>query len=390
MGTIKKIGFDNIFIILFFIVFPFGQIIRIGVIHPLDVIVAMGALVSIVYRYQKPEVLKKINLFLFIASFSWLLSLLVFKSPEVFYGLLYLVRLWIYFYFAVYVWHFSQKEHQNKQFLIQSLLLVTVVSGFFGWLQYFWFPNLGSFLEWGWDEHYLRLTGTFLDPTFLGIILVLGLIISLNRFIETGLKKYEYLYIFIFLTISLLFTYSRASYLAFFAGLLYIAFRKGLMSKIVYIIFAFAFIVLLLPTSQNNVLKFTRQFSVLQRIENYKETIQIFKTSPVFGVGYNNICLAKSEKSGYFNYKSHACSGSDSSLLFVLATTGVLGIIVFLYPFLLLLNSKNSTLLLESSFLSLFVHSMFSNSIFYSWVLGYMIVLISTALGNGKILGAKR
>lgn len=376
MDFAKRLNFDNLFIFLFLVVFPFGQIIRLGILQPIDIVVGLGAFWAIFKKYKKPEVFKYFENFLFIACFSWIFGLLMFRQIEVFYGLLYLVRLAAYFYFFVYVWNFAKKNANAKKLLIDSLLAVSVASAIFGWIQYFIFPSIKPFFVWGWDEHLFRLVGTFLDPTFLGLIIVFGSIIAIYK------KKW---FLTLFLIVSLAFTYSRASYLAFFAGLTGMAYFQKNFRKLFLFFFGFLFLMFLLPTSRNTVLSFTRTFSAIARIENYAETLKIFKGSPVFGVGFNNICLVRSDSLGYNNFQSHACSGSDSSLLLVLATTGIAGFIILAFSTRgIAFNLKRDSRfqILASCFTALLVHSLFSNSLFYPWIMGYFFILLAISLGS--------
>lgn len=381
MDISKKLNFGNIFIFLFLILFPFGQIIRIGVLQPLDIVVGLAAAYTIIKRLPKPDIFKYFLNFLFIAGFSWLLGALIFWRFEAFYGLLYLIRLASYFYFLIYVWDFVKKSSENRKLLLNSLVIVSAASAVFGWMQYFAFPNIKPFTVWGWDDHLFRLVGTFLDPTFLGMILVFGALTSLFLFIQV--KKKIFLLAFVFLLVSLAFTYSRASYLAFLTGIVALGFYKKKMKQILYAILALILLILILPTSGNTILRITREFSAIARLDNYSDTVRIFFTSPVFGVGYNNLCLAKGTIGQVANYQSHACSGSDSSLLFILATTGTIGLIVFIYSIWIIAKSvsKSSYLpVLVSAFLALLVHSLFSNSLVYSWIIGYLIILTAVCL----------
>lgn len=373
MVNTKKINLNNIFLFLFLIIFPFGQIIRIGVLQPIDVVAALGGLYAIIRNFKRPKSFLYFENFLIIALATWIYSILLFKNLEVLFGLLYLFRIAAYFYFFIYVWNFVREKLSNKELVINSLLLVTVVSGVFGWVQYFIIPSLIPFFTWGWDEHLYRLVGTFLDPTFLGLILVFGILTSFYMFLTK--RKKVYIPIIIFLLVSLAFTYSRGSYLALLVGLISYALFKRKIKQIILIILTLVILIFLLPTSGNHVLRITREFSVIARIDNYLETIKVFEKSPVFGIGYNNLCLAKNEFIKFESTSSHSCSGSDSSLLMVLATTGVVGTII-----LIVLGAKIWT---ESSdfykimMVSLLVHSLFSNSMFYSWVLGFVLVLFA-------------
>ncbi len=367
---------EQIILFTFLSLFPFGQIIRIGIFQPIDFVASLGAIFAIIGKYQRPGIFKYFENFLFLAFASWIFSAFSFQSPEVFYGFLYLVRLVAYFYFLVFILTFAGK---NKNLLLSSLLSVSVVSAIFGWIQFFLFPDLEPFLTWGWDEHLFRLAGTFLDPTFLGLIMVFGLIATIFRIMVVK-KRGKYLLIGIFLLVSLAFTYSRASYLAFVAGVLSIGFYKNELKKFILPVLGFFILVLFLPTAKNPILKFSRSFSAVARLENYQETLKVFKASPVFGIGFNNMCLARQKYIGPESFFSHSCSGSDSSLLMVLATTGIAGFFVFIQ---LIFNIwKTSSPILKSSLIALLVHSFFSNSMFYPWIMGWMFILLAISLGR--------
>jgi putative inorganic carbon (HCO3(-)) transporter len=381
MGIIKKINRENIFFYLFLVLFPFGQIIRFGIVHPIDLVVGSAAIIALISKGEKPQVFKYFSIFLFVATFSWVFSVFYFWRAEVFFGALYLLRLWAYSFFFLYIYNMLQTQKNLRVFIFDSIVAVTSVSALFGWLQYLVYPNFRAFTIWGWDDHYLRISGTFLDPGYLGIILVFGAIVLIDRIIQKfELKSFI---MAIFLIVTILFTYSRASYLALIAGVFLLCVRKKELLLRFGVFFAsFLFFIFILPTSQNNILKFTRVFSAINRVENYKETVEIFKLSPVFGIGYNNLCLAKEKTTGFINYDSHSCSGSDSSILYILATTGIAGLFSFLYliagtaPFI----AKENKIVMGGIVASLFIHSMFANSVFYPWVITYVLILFAGSM----------
>lgn len=388
MGNSKRLNFNNIFVFLFFVTFPFGQIIRIGILHPMDVIMGLGAFYAIIKRFKKPDFFKYIEGLLIAATFSWIFGSLIFKQIEILYGLLYLLRLFAYSYFFIYVCNFSISSLKNKKLLLDSLLSISVVSAVFGWIQFFKFPDIKPFFAWGWDIHLFRLVGTFLDPTYLGLIIVFGLFTSTIRMIEVKERKYLFLFITLFLLISLAFTYSRASYLAFFVGLVFFVWRKNMLKTIIVPSILFILLVYILPTTKNNSIQLFRSFSAIAKIENYQSTLAVFSKSPIFGIGYNNMCLAYQKYIGLQDFSSHACSGSDSSLLFILATTGVAGFIVFIYSILRIgisLSYNSYFFILISSFLALIIHSLFSNSFFYPWVMGWMMILLALCVKRKRL-----
>lgn len=345
---------EQIILFAFLTLFPFGQIIKIGIINPLDVVVGIAAVYAISKRLPRPKYFKYLENFLVVLFFTWLVSALYLWDAKVFYGLLYLVRLASYFYFSVVVFNFK-----NKELLLNSLLYVSIFAAIFGWMQYFLYPDLTTFTIWGWDDHLYRMTGTFLDPGFLGIILVLGSLLAFHK------KNYL---IAVFLALSVLFTYSRASYLALLVSSLFV-FKK----TTYYLGFAacILIIVIFLPKKTGEGVRLERTASVHNRLENYTQTLEVFRKSPLFGVGFNNICLVKNS-----DFSSHSCSGADSSLLFLLATAGVIGFMSFGSLVFNILQVNNQ--LLKVGFLATMVHALFSNSLFYPWVMGWLVILLGS------------
>lgn len=381
MVVTKRLNLDNIFLFLFLVIFPFGQIIRLGILQPIDVVVGCGAIWAVIKNFPRPTLFKYFEYFLLTAFFSWILSVFIFRQLEVLYGFLYLLRISAYFYFLIYVVNFAVKVKNSYELLIQALLSISIVSGIFGWIQYFVFPSIKPFFVWGWDEHLFRLVGTFLDPGFLGLIIVLGALISMYRYMNS--RSRADIVITVFLLLSLAFTYSRGSYLAFFAGLFWLLALTKRLRYFLLIALGFFVVMLILPTARNHILSFTREFSVAARLDNYKTVLAVFEKSPVFGVGYDNMCIAYKLYTASGVPGSHACSGSDSSLLFILATTGVVGFVAFIYlgvKISMNIGKPPLFLVISASLIALLVHSLFNNSIFYPWVMGYMIILLALNL----------
>lgn len=363
---------------LYLAAFPFGQLARLEITigslkFPLlliDIIPGIMALLFFLCKFTLPKISKRFLFFIGTALLSLIYSLTTFRGSEIVVGLLYLLRLSAYFVFFVVVFNLVKNE-KDKKTIFKSLLTVSVFAGLFGWIQYFFYPDLRSFTIWGWDDHLLRLVGTFLDPGFTSIILVLGFLTSL-RYINTEKKITFILPLLLFVTT--LFTYSRAGYLALLVGALVMLFKKPIIIVIFILIFVIS--VLLLPKKEGEGVKLERSSSVLARFENYSQTFEIIKKFPVFGVGYNNLCLVRG------NSDSHSCSGSDSSLLMILATTGIVGIAVFsdLINQMRLSSTNSYGKIFFASGASLMVHSIFVNSLFYPWVMGWMLIVFAISL----------
>ncbi len=387
MGITKKINWESVFIFLFLIIFPLGQIIRLNFnfaglnipLLPIDIVAGLGAIYTILFQKKTPKFFKYIAFFLAVTAFSFIFSITIFHK-SVLYGAFYLFRIFAYAYFFVYVWNFAKKGGVNKRLLVNSLISVSIFSAIFGWIQFVSVPDLKPLYYIGWDMHLYRLAGSFLDPTFLGLIIVFGLSISINEFLDSG-KKWH-IPIIVFFLISLAFTYARAAYLAFFMAVIVIGIAKKKLRKTLYLAIALGIIALILPTAKNHSIVLTRTFSIDARFANYREALEVFRHSPIFGVGYNNMCIARNVYIGEEPFTSHACSGSDSSILLILATTGIIGLMVFLGNIFKLLKSLKGLYVIPvlAGFAALLVHSVFSNSLFFPWVMGYMGILLSVAI----------
>jgi len=228
------------------------------------------------------------------------------------------------------------------------------------------------------------MVGTFLDPTFTSMFLVFGVLTSLVLYLQKTQKSY--ILISLFLLISLLFTYTRAAYLALFFGLFAVFMQKGKksLSILLLTISVFGIIVFMLPRMASEGTYLERTQSIFAKFSNYNQTLQVFEKSPVFGVGFNNMCPARVALFGD-DPASHACPGADSSLLFILATTGIVGFMVFMALVWRIYKSLSKDIYSQIFFAcaaALFVHSLFVQSAFYSYIMGYMAFSYALALKN--------
>jgi len=386
-------NFTEILIFLFLILFPFGQIIRISlnflgtniVLHPIDFIVGAGLILFILKSCKRPRIFGYILSFLGVALFSYLLSYTAFEGERIYVGGLYLLRLFAYSSFFVLAWNMAKTNRKYPKNLFSSLIIVAFAVSIFGFLQYFLYPDIRSFTIWGWDDHYFRLLGTFLDPGHTSIILVFGFLAALVKYLKEKDKKL--LLILAIIIVSIAFTYSRAGYLALTGGLFAVFSLKKNLRIFFIIILAFVLLVISLPRPGGEGVKLERTASIVLRMEDYRDTLTIFDKAPLFGVGYNNMCIARAKFLDQVNLSSHACSGSASSLLLVLATTGILGFLTFvnLIQKLVADLAKNTYgLTFLSCLVALLIHSLFVNSLFYPWVMGWMGLLLSISLKPTK------
>lgn len=386
MASSKK-KVDTIFywIIIFYIfLIPFGQLARFDIdIFKTKIpfvffdLVGVMLLVSYITYRKIDKIPKDMFLFFLVATFSFVINLVFEFDQNTLNSILYLIRLmsWGAIYLTVKVLITKKIIHKKK--LVRYLHYALLASCVLGLFQYFLIPDLRFLKQFGWDDHLNRLTGLYLDPGYMALIALVGFFVSLSVYT----KKYSFRSIIshsIFL-LTLLFTYSRAGYLAFIFGFIYYCLRrygKKALGYIFFVLVIFGFLLFLLPRTEGEGVRLERLASVNQRFENYSQTLSIIRDFPLFGVGYNNICKVRLDYFGG-DEDSHSCGGSDSSILFVLATTGVLGLFVFLKLLHSIYEVHQSNLTIAGVLISVFVHSMFSNSLFYTPFVGIFIILLA-------------
>jgi hypothetical protein len=388
-----KSGLIEWLVFIYLILFPFGQLIRLNLnlmgriipFHPTDFIAGIFLSIFLISCFPKPRFYKSAQNFLLVCLFSLLFSIILFNSVAVILGGLYLLRFFAYLAFSLVIWDFLKRKNKLKEKLFNSLIAVSLTTAVFGWIQYLFYPDIRPLLEWGWDEHLYRLIGTFLDPGFTSLILVFGFLLSFAKFNQNKDKKMLLLLpVFLF---SIAFTYARAGYLALISGLLVLSFLQKKMKLGLFQIIFFLLIVFLLPRPGGEGVNLARVNSIYARLTNYSEVVTIIKQSPVFGVGFNNLCLAKEKYLGIVNPNSHACSGSDLNVLGILAMTGIVGTIIFL-KMIFEIGREIKREFYGKVFLSagaaLIIHSLFVNSLFYPWVMGFLGILLAISLSGSK------
>jgi len=378
----------KILVFAYFILFPFGQFFTIRLnllglaipIHAIDVLALLTVPSFLIGKLKVPKVYSYVLGFLLVATFSNILALKSYSSWEILVGLLYFLRFFAYSTFFLLAWNLIRQEKRLRSSFFDLLIFSSFFTAVFGWIQYFLFPDLTSLKYIGWDDHLFRLVGTHLDPGFTGIVLAFGFVASLAKFLIKKDRRLFWLSLLFLFTLAL--TYSRATYLAFAAGVFTIVHKSGV-KKYFLLVLTLLFIIFLLPRPAGEGVRLERVASVLARVQNYRETLTIIKKSPLFGVGFNNLCAERTRLFAGIGYASHSCSGSDSSLLLVAATTGMVGLMIFLYMAWGIVKSLRmdfygKTFLAAA--IAILVHSLFVNSLFYPWVMGYLATLLAVSL----------
>ena len=342
------------------------------------------------FKKIKGDLKKPVFLFIFIGLLSLIVNILNLNFSAFFVSLLYLIR-WI-LYSTIYFVLVSQDKKFIKKFSDFLLIPITLVL-LFGYIQFIFYQNLRNLFYLGWDEHLYRLFSSFLDPNFAGAFLVISLIFLIYKTMES-IKDKNNLKIYFISTLSFLnflaiyLTYSRSALIMLLVSLitfLIITKRKKLL--LVLLIPLVAFIFLSPKSFQTEGTNLLRIASSEARIQSAAVALDIIQKHPVLGVGFNAYRYAQNKYANLTDTKwevTHSGAGTDNSFLFVLATTGVVGLTAYIYLiYRIFMLGKNNlkknffAAVLIASLSGLLVNSLFINSLFYVYIMEWIWILAS-------------
>ncbi|MEK9159660.1 MAG: O-antigen ligase family protein [Patescibacteria group bacterium] len=296
--------------------------------------------------------------------------------PAAFYG----IR-WAGFYFlSVIVWNQSRDEKRATLWMLFGFTFLLCLAGF---VQLKIMPDFTEMEAIGWDPHVSRLLSTWFDPNFVGGFLAFMLPLILGTAWDEKRWRKLLLPLAAMVVMAIALTLSRSAYLALIAGL----FVFGLLRSVKLLAalgVGLLLMVAVLPPVQARFLSlvdsvqtvFVEDYtlpdaSARLRFASWDEAWQLFLEKPILGQGYNRYKYAALELGTLKDLNIHSASGGDSSLLNVLAMTGLLGFAPFLALYLLLakkawdLRRTGYGLGFLSALCGLFVHCIFVNSLLF-------------------------
>jgi hypothetical protein len=285
-----------------------------------------------------------IPIFLFALGLSTIRALTLYPLSALLTPSLYMFRLLAYL--ALYLTLKQLKIHiPGKVFVIAGLVSLLI-----GAIQYYLMPDMRIFQYLGWDDHLSRLTLPHFDPTFTAVMLSLAAL-SFPRF-------------FPIFVIGILLTYSRSVWLSLIiTATSFIRPAKYLLVIPVFIIF-----ILLLPKKFGEGTNLLRTFSISSRLESDMSYITRYKWDLIIGRGLNTLILDVPDST----YNSHA-TGPNNSYLYLLTTTGILGLVgwgIFMKHLYTLSTHKPMLMFF-------FIASLFNNVMFYPFALIWIFLIES-------------
>lgn len=284
-------------------------------------------------------------------------------------GGLYLIRYLIYA-SSFWIGYCLVNSLQTSSRAIERLFInCGLILAILGLIQLVFFPDLKNLTGFGFDPHLGRLVSTFLDPNFLGSFLNISIAMTLIGWFKTKERKLILFGLVMFVAIIL--TFSRSAYLFLFTQVLVWSVLKNKKIFLIMIVSVLLLNFLVPKFSERIIGGFSIDKSSIERFISWKNGLVVFKDKPLLGAGFNNLRDSFVENNLIKTYSEdggHAGAGVDSSLLFVMATTGIIGILSFLFFWIKVFFIKFS---LEVNFavkgviLGLLVSSTFINSLFY-------------------------
>jgi len=375
-----------------------GQFVAIGrtgesKFYIFDIFVLVFAVYGLIYflsvkkSFKLPKTSYLFLLFTLSATISLVLALPNFEGVEIAVGTLYLIRWISYLLSSLVVFNMVDKKiltwEMFENVVIYSGLFLAVV----GFIQILVLPDFTKLdPSLGWDPHKNRLASTFFDPNFVGAYFVICLTILLDKLFSKKDFKPAF---FLVILVALFLTFSRSGWGMFGVVILVYGIFKSRSLLLVSLFVAFL-AYFAVPRIQTRISGLTDPSdSASFRLVSWKNTWEIVEDYPLFGVGFNTFRYVQKDY-GFLDvdtFLTHSGAGSDSSLLFVLATTGIFGLVFYLsglvFPAISAFSKKKGEwLVVISLVLGFLLESQFINSLFYPQI---MFVFLTTLFLVGNV-----
>lgn len=374
------------------VLIPFGLLLRIPIFQnvyvvPQDIVVSAIAVLTVIFYMKEKEGFTENRflffqvLFILVGVVSLIINFFIFKDINFLVSFLYALR------YSVYLTLVGGKKFIPKDEMLGKLLNLSFITFLIaGYVQFLYFNDLRSLSSYGWDIHLYRLFSTLFDPNYAGVLYVIILLYFLSRVFE---KKYRYSYkelaASFFTGIAIFVTYSRTAIVGITAGLLAVGILKRNVVAIVCTIVVIAVSFTLVSNPKIEGLNPFRSVSSNERIKSVKEAFYIIQKNPIIGSGFNAYRYAQvryGTRNAHGAFASNADAGTDNSFLFVLATTGVVGFVLYLLSYFYLikdlaLNIRKVGIFPIGIVVSVFSASIFLNVLFFTPILTVFYILIA-------------
>ncbi|MEX2055242.1 MAG: O-antigen ligase family protein [Candidatus Andersenbacteria bacterium] len=412
-GLAWFIRFPQLPLLLLLLSLVTGQVVR--VVLPGQgggLLVSDGAvlllLVTTYYRLllsQRWTVVSQRLLWLLLPFIGWslytlLLNPLGLAGTESLVALAYWIRLTLYLLLLPALVQLIQ-QRSGYRLLARGFLASLTLLAFLGILQVWLWPNV-SVWPGAWDPHEGRLVSTWLDPNFMGGLFVISLpwlVTFYWHYFTTTHSRVGVLTVAGVLCAALVATQSRSAVVALVVGVLvssplYLAY--GMRQRSIRRLVATVSLVVILVVSMAIGARWLRDRlggiimydpTVEVRLQALPLVWEVASAHSVTGVGYNAYQFAAREAGLIGSFTIHSRAGADNSLLTLWVATGIPGVLLFVWPWLVIVGQQLRRFIthdflpalgLITSLLVWLLHAQFVNSLLYAHLL--LAVVILTAL----------
>lgn len=372
--------------------FPFG--LNTSAVSLTDLLLFINLVFLAIWKIIKKRDLSLPKGFILIVLF-WIVGILSLVISGDFSGILYLFRFILYSSVFLIGFFIIKDEPVKLESIFNLVVLAGVIISVLGFLQLILIPDFEFLTAYGFDPHKNRLASTFLDPNFAGAFLNISLLLAFYLWLKQRSKKLVSAMILILLAVVL--TFSRSAYLMFLAEIIIFGLFRLKKLLIITIIFFGLLYLFYVPFNQRVNGAFVLDKSASERLDSWNMGLGIVKSNPFLGIGFNNLRNYKSENNlnkVFSDNNSHSGAGLDSSFLVILATTGIVGFIVYLswwvnmfgeFSKLIKNPFKNELFLLIASIaVGLLVNSQFINSLLFPPIMLVIYIIFGAVLGAIK------
>lgn len=379
---------------------------------PADLLLPFLIFFWLIYKFKFDPALRLgrigqgILLFIFVLLITFFINALHFPIGEMIHAGAYMVRLLAYLLLYFIGYDLLNTDTDLRTPFLYCVTGVALILTILGFLQLYFFP---SFLDlgyeiFGWDPHHFRLFSTWFDPNFIGGFLAFSLSFIGVLFFAADRPLVQKIFLImtaLALVLAIYFTYSRSAYLALVSVLMVWALLKSpkfLIGLLVIFLLGLTFSdrfherIVSAYRSGQTLFGLDTQYpldpTARLRVDSWRYAGEMMADHPWVGVGYNRYPFEVNQR-GYVLLSDHAAGGSDSSLLTLGATTGIVGLLPFLAIF--VIAAHQATFLFRQPYpfsrvfgigalaalTALLVHAIFVNSLLLPWMMIYLWPLMA-------------
>ncbi|MFA6005202.1 MAG: O-antigen ligase family protein [Patescibacteria group bacterium] len=354
---------------------PFGEMLRFpwmfhAALRVLDVFVGILFFLTVVFKHTDyKDALKKNKSVLLFTGILIVSNLWSFHNSTVS-SALYLFRTILYLQIPLILDSLMKTINRKKTLTILQIgSAILICSAVF---QYYLYPAIQNLFYLGYDSHYYRAVGLFLDPNLLGLVLVFIVLLLIHipkspvRILMLGAAL-----------ITLALTFSRISILSLIVGVGIIFIGKRISYKMLFLCATIVGSVLVfIPKQLGEGNKLFRTNSIVAKTEAWQLGVGLWRQNPLIGIGFNNSQLYKPTirpTAASIKIPDNSFYGLDSTVLTLFVTSGILGILGYFSVIagLLRINSPLHTALT----IAYFIHSFSTNSFLTPTVFLYFMLV---------------